>query len=157
MEQEIRRLEHGLDHGSRSLQELTRGGGLRAKSGGVTLKLVVAQGAAEGAPAEGANKLVAALYVPRPGGFAGNQAVDVAGAERIRCQLLGCRAVSVDQQRRHSLVTRLILETVHVILRREVRRGAAVIAEQIAHRVVVLAVGQAPDQMTLHGRSGSLA
>ena len=51
------------------------------------------------------------------------------------------------------MITSLILETVDVILGREMRRGPAVIAEQIAHRVVVLAVGQAADQMTFHGRT----
>ncbi len=156
MEQEIRRLEHGFDYGSRSFEELAGGGSLHAKSGGVALKLVVAQRAAEGAAAEGANKLVAALYVRRSGGFAGNQVVDVAGAESIHRKFLGRSAVGVDQQRRHALITSLVLETVDVILGREMRRGAAVIAEQIAHRVVVLAVSQAADQMTFHGRSRGL-
>ena len=156
MEQEIRRLQHGLDNHSRALQELAGGGRLRAKGGGVALKFVVAQRAAEGAAAEGANKLVAAFHIRGSGGFAGNQAVDVAGAESIQRKLLGRGAVGVDQQRRHALITRLVLETVDVILGREMRRGAAVIAEQIAHRVVVLAVRQAAGQMTLHGRARGL-
>jgi hypothetical protein len=71
----------------------------------------------------------------------------IAGAESIQRELLGGGAVSFHQQRRHRLLTQLILESVDKIFRWEAQSRARGIAEQIADRVVVLSVSQAADEL----------
>src|SRR5262249_9843391 len=74
--------------------------------------------------------------------FAGNQSAPVAPLERVAPQPLRRRAVSLDEQRREILRLVLVLEPVDEIFWRELVRWSALVAEQIADRVVVLAVSQ---------------
>ena len=68
----------------------------------------------------------------------------IAAAEGVARQLLGGRAIGFDQQRRKVLRLRLIPEAVDEVLGRELVRGRGLVAQQIANRVVVLAVRQPP-------------
>ena len=68
----------------------------------------------------------------------------IAAAESVASQLLGRRAVGLDQQRRKALRLGLIAEAVDEIFGRELVRGPGLVAQQIANRVVVLAVRQPP-------------
>ena len=90
---------------------------------------------------------------PHRTGWHGIRSIDIARAKRIQRELFSRRAVGVHQQRRHALIAQLVLETVDVIFGRKVYRRTAVIAKQIAHCVVVLAVRQPANQMRLVGRS----
>ena len=79
--------------------------------------------------------------------------MDIARPERIQREFLGGGAVGLREQRRHALRAQLVLETVDKIFGRKTIRGAAVVAKQIANRVVVLAVRQ-PSENLLGRRSG---
>ena len=63
---------------------------------------------------------------------------------RSRASFSAARAVGLDQQRRKTLRLRLIPEAVDEILGRKLVRRAGLVAQQIANRVVVLAVRQPP-------------
>ena len=66
----------------------------------------------------------------------------IAIPEGISRQLFGGRAVSFREQWRQVLRVVLILETVDEILGRKLVGGSGLVAQQIANRVVVLAVRQ---------------
>ncbi len=77
------------------------------------------------------------------GWFAGNQAVRIASAKCGSGHALRCRSVTLDEQRREALAAYLIAEPVDEIFRGVLVRGIGLVAQQIAHGVVVLAVGEA--------------
>ena len=68
----------------------------------------------------------------------------IAAAEGVARQLLGGGAVRFDQQRRQALRLRLVPESVDEILGRKLAGRRGLVAQQVANRVVVLAVGQPP-------------
>ena len=76
--------------------------------------------------------------------LARDQAARIAAAEGVARQLLGRGAVGLDQQRREILRLVLILEAVDEIFGRKLVGRRGLVAEQIANRVVVLAVRQPP-------------
>ena len=156
VKQEFRRLQHRLDDDPRAVEELAGLAGLRAEERRIPPHLRVGQRPAERAQAECLHELIAALRVASRRRFARHQPVDVAGAERIQRQFLGRGAVGLGQQRRHALRAQLVLEAVDEVLRRKPIGGPAVVAEQIANGVVVLAVRQPPQQLRgcRRGRGG---
>ena len=79
------------------------------------------------------------------GRFARYQPAPVAAAKGVSRQPLGSRAIRFDQQRGKMLSLRLIAETVHKILRRELIRRRRLIAKQIANGMIVLAMRQAAE------------
>ena len=66
----------------------------------------------------------------------------IAALQSRPCQPFGRPAVGLDQQRRETLPASLIPESVDEIFRRELIRRIRLVAQKIANRVVVLAVGQ---------------
>ena len=68
--------------------------------------------------------------------------------KRALRQTLGCGIVRLRKQRRYILCGNLILEAVDEIFLRERISGARIVAEQVANRVVVLAVRQ-PSQTSV--------
>ena len=75
---------------------------------------------------------------------------------RLR-QALRRRAVAINLLRRKTfLPARLIAETVDEIFGWKLIRGVGLIAQQIAHRVVVLAVGQTPEFRVLRHFAATL-
>ena len=82
----------------------------------------------------------------------------IAAAEGVARQLLGGGAVGLDQQRRKALRLGLIAESVDEILGWKLVGGRGLVAQQIAHGVVELAVRQPPQFGLRHAlaRAGSL-
>ena len=70
--------------------------------------------------------------------------MEIAAEKRIGGQFFGGIAVRLRQQRSDTQRFILILETVDEILGWEIAGGIAGVLEQVADRIVVLAVGQAP-------------
>src|SRR6185437_9030447 len=77
------------------------------------------------------------------GRLARNQAVRITAAKRRLGQLLGRGAIAFDQQRRKTLTLGLIAEAVDEILWWELARRSRLVTQQIANRVIVLAVREA--------------
>ena len=80
----------------------------------------------------------------------------IASTEGVARQPLGGRAIGFDQQRRKTLGLGLVAKAVNKILGRKLVRRRGLVAQQIAHRVVVLAVCQAP-QLRILCRAPTLA
>src|SRR5262245_37481069 len=98
------------------------------------------EGAAEGLEAEFADETG-----PEGGrGLTGNQAARVHAAKGIARQFLGSGAIVFDEQRGKILSLGLVPETVDEILGWKLIRGACLVTEEIADRMVVLAVRQPP-------------
>ena len=87
-------------------------------------------------------KLLDELGAARRRGRARHERLRIA-AECVGGEFLGGGAVSVLEQRREVLRRVLILEAVDEIFGRKLVGGKAAVAQQIAHRVVVLAVREA--------------
>ena len=123
--------------------EVLRAAGLLEEQAGIAAHLAVRQGAAERLEAELPDELVGARGVGRRLGLAGDQSVLVAASKGRPGEPLGRLAVGFRLERRDPLPLQLVLEPVDEVLFREAAGGLGLIAEQVAHGVVVLAVRQA--------------
>src|SRR5918996_3219535 len=81
-----------------------------------------------------------------------HEAIHVAGAECVERELFGGGAVCLGKERRHSLGTELVPEPVDEVLGWKPICRTAVVAEQIANGVVVLAVRQPPEKLITRRR-----
>ena len=147
MEKEIRRLQHRFDDDARTVVEAAAEARLLRERRRVALRFGVGERAAERTHPEAAHERIAAFRVAERRRLAGNQPVDVANAERVQRKAFGRGAVGLDEQRRHPLRGELILEPVNIVFRRKPLGRAAVVAQQIAHGVVVLCVRQTADEL----------
>ncbi len=137
-------MEHCLDDDLCALEEVAARLRFPLEEGVVLRDFLVGQRTAEGALPEAAQELRAAGSVARGRGRAGNQVVAVSAAEGVAGEFFGGGSVGFGEQRRHALSFGLVLEAVDVVLGRKVVRGARLVAEQVADRVVVLAVREPP-------------
>ena len=123
--------------------EVLRAAGLLEEQAGITAHLAVRQGAPKRLETELPHELVCTRGVGRRLGLAGNQSVLVTASKGGPGESLGRFAVGFRLERRDSLRLQLVLEPVDEVLFREAAGGLDLIAEQVAHGVVVLAVRQA--------------
>ena len=138
----MRRLEHGLDHHRGPGVEVPRTAGLLEEQAGIAAHLAVRQGAPERLEAELPDELVDGHGIGRRLGLAGDQSVLVTASEGRPGESLGRLAVGFRLERRDPLRLLLVLEPVDEVLFREAAVGLDLIAEQVSHGVVVLAVRQ---------------
>ena len=121
-EQEVRRLQHGLDSGCGSLEEVV---GLRCppqEQFRVHLLLFGLQRASEGMRTEGRDERRCTLAVLRTARLAWDDPILVPAAKRVPGKLLPCQCVGLGQARRYRLRGRLIGEAMDKVLGREASR-----------------------------------
>ena len=147
-EEKMRRLEHGLDHHRGACVEVPGAAGLLEAQARISAHLVFRQGAAERPEAEPPDERVDGRGISRRPGSVRDQSVLVAAPKGRAGEPLGRLAVGLGLDRRHALPFKLVLEAVDEVLLGEAAGGLDLIAEEVAHRVVVLAVRQAA-----HGRA----
>src|SRR5262249_9018842 len=94
--------------------------------------------------AELPHKAVSQLCIRWRRGRSGNQAAQVAAAKCRRGKTLGCFAVGFSLQGRNSLPFHLVFESVDEVLFGKAAGRSDLIAQAIAPRAVVLAMGQPP-------------
>ena len=136
-EKKVGRLEHRFECQLRSAEERL----LAQKQLFVPGEFRFEQRPTEGLGAEGPEEFLAAGAVLR---FAGDESVGIAAAEGGARQFFSGSAVCFREQRRDGLGLELVAIAADEILRGELVSHSAIIAEQIAGRVVVLQVREPP-------------
>ena len=125
-------MQHRLHHQLRAFQEIR----FVCQHGFVALLLHGRERPPERLPSEFPHKLLPTFRR----WLTGKQPMRIATAKGRSRQLLRGVAISLLEQRRKALPAGLVQESVDEVLRRKLHRRCCLVAQQIAHRVVVLAV-----------------
>ncbi len=146
----MRRLEHRLDDHLRSTQEVAGPLGFLLEQLAVDLHFAVGERTPESFEAEASYELGATDGIGGRGRLARDQILMIAASECATRQSLGRFAIGFGLERRNALCFALIPEAVNKIFFGESVGGTALVTEQVAHGVVVLAVRQPPDRQRFH-------
>jgi hypothetical protein len=123
MEQEIGRLQHGLDDQLRAGQEFAGAPGFVREQRSIARHFRRCKGPSKGFRAEGTDELCGALGVARRAWPARQQVVYIAATKSVAREFFGGCAISFRQQGCHALRRGLIFEAVDEIFLRKLICG----------------------------------